>query len=239
MADLSESRWAETTTPLVDGWKLGSGPSHPSTVTEPIIPTTNRPPPVDLSFRLTDPAAAPFSDRSIAITRSHAASRPDGKRQELTFPALGQTIGGFKVVSELGRGVFARVYLAEQIGLAARLVALKVAEAFGDEPQLLARLQHTHIVPIHSIHDDPGTGLRLLCMPYFGGANLAQVLERSGARLPSQATGRSLIQALDDVGGRPPTTMALSQLGPHSVRFGSHLGALTGGIGSPTAAGNY
>ena len=45
---------------------------------------------------------------------------------------------------------------------------------------MLARLQHAHIVPIHSVHDDPATGLRLMCMPYLGGANLAQVLEEAG-----------------------------------------------------------
>ncbi len=42
------------------------------------------------------------------------------------------------------------------------------------------RLQHTHIVPVHSVCDDPKTGLRVLCMPYFGGANLAQVLDAAG-----------------------------------------------------------
>ena len=98
-------------------------------------------------------------------------------------PRPGEVVGGFRIVTELGRGAFARVYLAEQIELGNRPVALKVSRAEGDEPQMLARLQHTHIVPIHSVHDDPETGLRLLCMPYLGGANLAQVLEAAGARV--------------------------------------------------------
>ena len=62
------------------------------------------------------------------------------------------------IVGELGRGAFARVYLAKQENLGNRLVALKVSRAEGDEPQILARLQHTHIVPIHSVHDDPHDG---------------------------------------------------------------------------------
>ena len=97
-------------------------------------------------------------------------------------PRQGDVVGGFVILAELGRGAFARVYLAEEVELGRRLVALKVSKAEGDEPQLLARLQHTHIVPIHSVHDDPETGLRLLCMPYLGGANLAQVLEAADAR---------------------------------------------------------
>ena len=111
----------------------------------------------------------------------------------------GDHVGGFCLVSELGRGAFARVFLAEQIDLGGRRVALKVSKAEGDEPLLLARLQHTHIVPIHSVHDDAATGLRLLCMPYLGGANLAQVLESVGGRTVPAAHRRSLVEALDEV----------------------------------------
>ena len=56
---------------------------------------------------------------------------------------------------ELGRGAFARVYLAEEVNLGRRPVAIKVSRPDGDEPQILARLQHTHIVPVHSVCDDP------------------------------------------------------------------------------------
>ena len=120
----------------------------------------------------------------------------------IPFPECGEGIGGFRLVSELGRGAFGRVYLAEESGLGNRHVALKVTRPEGDEPRLLARLQHTHIVPIHSMVDDPESGLRLMCMPYFGGANLAQVLEATGHRMESHASGMSLIEALDIV-GRP------------------------------------
>ena len=117
-------------------------------------------------------------------------------------PKKGELIGGFRIVSELGRGAFARVYLAEQMELGNRLVALKVSKPEGEEPQLLAQLQHTHIVPIHSVHDDPATGQRLLCMPYLGGANLAQVLEAAGARPAEGTAGGSLVAALDEVSQR-------------------------------------
>ena len=123
-----------------------------------------------------------------------------GKPSAPLFPLCGEGIGGFRLISELGRGAFGRVYLAQESGLGNRSVALKITKAEGDEPKLLARLQHTHIVPIHSVHDDPETGLRLMCMPYFGGANLAQVLDATGGSKPGKTAGRSLVEALDIVG---------------------------------------
>ncbi len=113
------------------------------------------------------------------------------------LPGPGDVIAGFKIVLELGRGAFARVFLAEEINLGRRLVAIKVSRAQGDEPKNLARLQHANIVPVHSVLEDPETGLRILCMPYFGGANLAEVLDRSGGLKPTCHDGKSLIEAID------------------------------------------
>jgi serine/threonine protein kinase/Tfp pilus assembly protein PilF len=153
----------------------------------------------DAELGLGDHASIARFSQSIPPT----VPKPDhGSRAPLVFPKPGQTVGGFMLVAELGRGAFARVYLAEQASLGHRLVALKVSRAEGEEPQILARLQHTHIVPIYSLHDEPETNLRLMCMPFLGGANLAQVLEAAGARLPTQATGRSLVDALDVVSNR-------------------------------------
>ncbi len=112
-----------------------------------------------------------------------------------TFPEAGQTIAGFHLVEELGRGSFARVFLARERQLADRPVALKVARGGSREPQTLARLQHTHIVPVHSYRIDPVTGLHLLCMPYFGRVTLSQLLgEPSVASTP---TGAGLLDGLD------------------------------------------
>jgi serine/threonine protein kinase/tetratricopeptide (TPR) repeat protein len=117
----------------------------------------------------------------------------------------GDEVAGFRIVLELGRGAFAHVYLAEEVNLGRRPVAIKVSRPDGDEPQILARLQHTHIVPVHSVCDDPVTGLRVLCMPYFGGANLAQVLETAGGLDATGHDGRSLVKALDEISRSLPT----------------------------------
>ena len=117
----------------------------------------------------------------------------------MTFLAWGTSWQGSGILRELGRGAFARVYLAEEIHLGRRLVAIKVSRAEGDEPRILARLQHANIVPVHSAYDDPQTGWRVLCMPYFGGANLAQVLDSAGSLSPGRSAGLSLIDALDRI----------------------------------------
>ena len=131
-------------------------------------------------------------------------SGKDGAVTRPTWPRIGDELGGFRLVVELGRGAFARVFLAEEMNLGRRLVALKVSRAEGDEPRILARLQHAHIVPVHSVQDEPATGLRLLCMPFFGGANLAQLLQEAWGLAHTQATGRSLMEALDQLSQRLP-----------------------------------
>ena len=111
------------------------------------------------------------------------------------FPEAGETIAGFHLVEELGRGAFARVFLARERQLADRPVALKVSRRGSREPQTLARLQHTHIVPVHSHRIDRATGLHLLCMPYFGRTTLAQVLLKCLAQ--KDRSGSALVEALD------------------------------------------
>jgi serine/threonine protein kinase/tetratricopeptide (TPR) repeat protein len=136
---------------------------------------------------------------------SHAPSAwSGGSRAANTLPQPGEDFNGFRILLELGRGAFARVFLAEEINLGRRLVAIKVSKIEGDEPQILARLQHAHIVPVHSVSDDPESGLRILCMPYLGGANLAQVLRASGGLASSNKAGRDLLMALDHVSHAQP-----------------------------------
>jgi tetratricopeptide (TPR) repeat protein len=83
----------------------------------------------------------------------------------------GEVLAGFENVELLGRGAFARVYLAKQLALADRLVVIKVANRSFGEAQKLASLRHTNIVPLFSAHEVEG--LHLLCMPYLGRTTLA------------------------------------------------------------------
>ena len=129
------------------------------------------------------------------IGRAPALSSSSLLRPDPRLPEAGQTIAGYRLVEELGRGAFGRVYLAEEQHLADRPVALKVTRTGSREPQTLARLQHTHIVPVYSYRTDPSTGLHLLCMPYLGRITLLQILNDPAIR--SARSGADLLTLID------------------------------------------
>jgi serine/threonine protein kinase/Tfp pilus assembly protein PilF len=145
----------------------------------------------------------PRSASSAARRQAGGVGQGGGgeERSTIRFPGPGDELFGYRLRQEVGRGAFARVFLAEEADLAGRPVVLKISAVEGREPQLLAQLQHTHIVPIYSLHEDRSRGLRAVCMPYFGGATLGQVLQRLWA-LPAPPThGSELAAALTAVGG--------------------------------------
>lgn len=125
-----------------------------------------------------------------------------------SFPAVGETIAGFRILWELGRGAAGMVFLASQPSLADRPVVLKITRLGREEHLSLARLQHMFIVPLYSEHVLQARGLQVLCMPFLGGATLAQVLEFLKDQPPHERTGRSLIDSLDQVAGRLPIASA-------------------------------
>ena len=98
-------------------------------------------------------------------------------RHETQFPRVGEAFVGYALIAELGRGALARVYLARQPDLAGRLVVLKVSGRLNAEADKLARLQHTNIVPVYSVHRGEGEdALYAICMPYLGSLTLADLL---------------------------------------------------------------
>jgi tetratricopeptide (TPR) repeat protein len=127
-----------------------------------------------------------------------------------TFPTAGEGLGDFWLFAELGRGGQGRVFLATQPGLADRPVALKLTPCRGQEHLSLARLQHTHIVPLYSVHHFPDRNLRALCMPYFGGATLATVLEAVASIPPGQRSGQQLVSTLRDLQAAAPLPVAVA-----------------------------
>ena len=118
------------------------------------------------------------------------------------LPAPGESLGEFRLVAELGRGAVGRVFLATQASLAERPVVLKVAPDRGQEHLALARLQHTHIVPLYSAHEFPGRRLRALCLPYFGGCSLADLTAAAASQ--HDFSGAGLLAALRQVQAAAP-----------------------------------
>ncbi len=118
-------------------------------------------------------------------------SHPDFQiaQEAVSWLEPGTSFLDFSLLSELGRGTFGRVFLASEPNLGNRQVALKIAPQGGQEAEVLGKLRHANIVPVHSVRDDDSTGLTAVCMPYLGRATLADLLDRAfeGASPPLHA----------------------------------------------------
>jgi eukaryotic-like serine/threonine-protein kinase len=99
---------------------------------------------------------------------------------------------GFEPIQRLGSGAFSQVYLAQQDDLARRYVVLKVVRQPRGEPQMMAMLQHTNIVPIYSFHYVDS--FSVICMPYAGGVTLNDYLHN--AAHGESRDGESLIRTI-------------------------------------------
>ena len=97
------------------------------------------------------PSSACGADAPVSAWGLNGPGAPP-EPQAPAFPEPGTTFLDFRLLGELGRGAFGRVYLAEQGELAGRYVALKVARDIVGDSRTLAQLQHTNIVPIYSYH---------------------------------------------------------------------------------------
>jgi len=130
---------------------------------------------------------------------------------ELAKLQAGQQLDDFDLLSLLGQGAFARVFLARQRSLG-RWVALKVSADRGTEPQTLAQLDHPQIVRVYDQRLLPEQGLRLLYMQYVSGGDLHKVIARLQQVPADQRTGRTLLAILDEElerrGVEPPAASA-------------------------------
>lgn len=115
----------------------------------------------------------------------------DAARQ---MPSVGDRFENFELVGELGSGAFGCVFLARQNDLARRFVALKITSHVTDEPRQLAQLQHTHIVPIYSVHRQGA--LQAICMPFLGPTTLANVLHSFADTRAIPVSGQAFVTTL-------------------------------------------
>jgi len=155
-------------------------------------PTANDPP----EFAQTQ-AATDTGEVSEVRTGVFEPSFADiGSSAPLSQIEVGQRLDDFDLLIELGRGAFARVFLARQLSLQ-RLVAVKISENHGHEPQTLAQLDHDYIVRIFDqriLHDQ---NWRLLYMQYLPGGTLLDLgrVAFAGERPPD--SGQALLDAVD------------------------------------------
>jgi serine/threonine protein kinase/Flp pilus assembly protein TadD len=121
-----------------------------------------------------------------------------------SFPQEGEVLAGFRLEREIGRGSAGCVFLAIQPSLADRPVVLKITPRGREEHLSLARLQHMNIVPLYSEHVLQARNLQILCMPFLGGATLAQASELLKNQPVSERSGKGLLEAIDQIQGKLP-----------------------------------
>lgn len=109
----------------------------------------------------------------------------------------GDVIDDFDLLSLIGEGAFAKVFLARQRSMQ-RIVALKVSANKGAEPQTLAQLDHPYIVRVHDQRVISDQNLRLLYMPYVPGGTLHDVLQKLRRTPVHQRHGTVLLEAVDE-----------------------------------------
>lgn len=118
----------------------------------------------------------------------------------------GKTLGQFEIQDEIGRGGMATVYRARQMTMN-RIVAIKVLpralmhdpsfyERFRREVDVIAHLEHPHILPI--IDYGEVDGVPFIAMRYLAGGSLAQLIRRGLPKLDNLIKPISQVgQALD------------------------------------------
>jgi serine/threonine protein kinase len=104
---------------------------------------------------------------------------------------IGETLGHYRIVREIGKGGMGVVYRAEDTTLA-RQVALKILppevaadadrrQRFRSEALALAALNHPHIVTVHSVEE--AGGVHFITMELVKGQTLADALPADGVPL--------------------------------------------------------
>ena len=125
----------------------------------------------------------------------------DGGVSVAAADIVGQRLGQYQIIEQLGRGGMAVVYKAYQPALE-RYVAVKVlpreltfdgqfVERFLREARAAARLNHPNIVTIHDVGQ--AEGLHFLVMEYVDGPSLTDLLRQHGAQ-PPQDVARIISQ---------------------------------------------
>ncbi|MGW5439990.1 serine/threonine-protein kinase [Nocardia asteroides] len=164
-------------------------------------PTVNQPPE---SIRTTQVTTPELDLTATATASATAADTVPGAFAPLDRIEIGQRIGDFELLTGLGSGAFARVFLARQTSMQ-RLVAVKISADRGTEPQTLAQLDHDYIVRVfdQQLLDTQAGGpstarrLRLLYMQFLPGGTLLGLLRWVRATPPAERSGKLLLDAVD------------------------------------------
>ena len=165
-------------------------------------------PSVQIAERLAMALAIPLDDRAEFVRRARAI-RPEQEEAPTPPPSLeeigledltGRAIRGYALSEKIGSGGMGAVYRATQ-PIVEREVAIKIIlpsyanhpdfiRRFEAEAQLVARLEHPHIVPLYDYWREPGVAF--LVMRLLRGGSLQRLLQEGP--LPLESVARLLEQ---------------------------------------------
>jgi serine/threonine protein kinase/Tfp pilus assembly protein PilF len=161
-------------------------------------------------------AQYPSLQHSLAeLIRCHhfANENPElvAEPEDIVWPRAGELFLGFRLLSQLGQGGFARVFLATEPALGNRKVAVKVSRGNSTEADTQGRIYHPNVVPVYSEKRDDASKLTAVCMPYLGSATLNDLLDAVKAVMPKSSTA-----IIDNVRGGEPIDLPNAGEQPHS-----------------------
>jgi serine/threonine protein kinase len=119
---------------------------------------------------------------------------------------IGKTLGQYQIIEEIGRGGMATVYSARQSSIN-RVVAIKLLppnllhdpsfyDRFEREVDVIARLEHPHILPIYDF--GKAEGMPYIVMRYLKGGSMRDLIRRGLPNLESiEKPFTQVAQALD------------------------------------------
>jgi transcriptional regulator with XRE-family HTH domain len=168
------------------------------------IETGERRPSRQIAELILDVLAVPADERTALVRLARTTPAPAGSppRAPALTPAdlalddlSGRVIRNYTLHERLGAGGFGVVYRAEQPEIG-RAVAIKIIlpqyanlpefiRRFEAEAQIIARLEHPHIIPLYDYWREPG-GTHLV-MRYVAGGTLHAILERGPLSLDTVA----------------------------------------------------
>jgi serine/threonine protein kinase len=142
------------------------------------------------------PTATYYAD---TVVDDRTPGKPKGKPTIAPFVNLkpGDQLDDFQLLTPLGSGAFARVFLARQVSME-RLVALKISAHSGSEPQTLAQLDHPHIVRVYDQRHCAEPPAKLLYMEVVSGGTLQDVVARARNSYDGKASGLLLLNTIDE-----------------------------------------
>jgi len=146
----------------------------------------------------TDVASRPLSGflDTIPLNEESLSDPMQPANESVLAFKSGGKVDDFELLTLLGKGAFAQVFLARQVSLE-RLVALKISSVRGNESKTLAQLDHPNIVRVFDQRQNQEPSVHLLYMEVVPGGTLLEVVKRVCKLKPAERNGRVLLEVID------------------------------------------